>query len=171
MKASSTIGGLAGAVALTLLNETVKKFSPNAPRLDLLGENAVAKLMKGNSFIPQVVQQYFPLAGDLVSNSLFYGMARGKNSSNTLVRGALLGLAAGVGAVVLPKEIGLPERHTNKTTETKLMTLGWYVVGGLVAALVINALDSGPKIPENSELKEGAANAGKKIVKEVAQMV
>jgi hypothetical protein len=171
MKASSTLGGLAGAVALTLLNETVRKFSPNAPRLDLLGENAVAKLMKGNTFIPQAVQQFFPLAGDLVSNSLFYGMARGSNSSNTLMRGALLGLAAGVGAVVLPKEIGLPTKHTNKTTETKLMTLGWYVVGGLVAALVINALDSGPKIPENTELKEGAVNAGKKIVKEVAQTV
>jgi hypothetical protein len=170
MKASSTIGGLAGAVALTLLNETVKKISPSTPRPDLLGENAVAKLMKGNGFVPQVVQQYFPLVGDLVSNSLFYGMARGNNSSNTLARGAMLGLAAGIGAVILPKEIGLQSRHTEKTTETKLMTIGWYLLGGLVAALVINVLDSEPKIPENKELKEGAANAGKKIVKRVAEI-
>jgi hypothetical protein len=171
MKASSTIGGLAGAVALTLLNQTVKKLTPDAPRLDLLGENAVAKLMKGSGGIPQVLQKFFPLAGDLLSNSLFYGMAKGSNSSNTLVRGALLGLSAGVGAVVLPKQLGLPEKPTNRTTETKLMTIGWYVIGGLVASLVINALDKGPKIPEDKEVKDGAVRAGKEIAKEVSQLV
>lgn len=171
MKASSTIGGLAGAVALTLLNQTISKVSPNAPRLDLLGENAVAKLLKGSGPLPTVVQKFFPLAGDLVSNSLFYSMARGNNSSNTFMRGAALGLAAGVGAIVIPKQLGLTPQHTNKTTETKLMTIGWYVVGGLVAALVINALDKGPKIPENKSLEDSLVHAGKELTKKVAETV
>jgi hypothetical protein len=36
-------GGLAGAVALTLLHETIKRITPNAPRMDLLGMNAITK--------------------------------------------------------------------------------------------------------------------------------
>jgi hypothetical protein len=171
MKASSTLGGFAGAIALTVLNETIKKINPQAPRLDLLGENAVAKLMKGNGALPQIAQKYFPLAADLISNSLFYGMARGNNSSNTLLRGTLLGLAAGVGAVVLPKQVGLPAQHTARTNETKLLTVAWYVVGGLVAGLVINAMDSGPKTYTTAEIKEGVVNAGEEISKKVTETV
>lgn len=171
MKASSTLGGLAGAIALTVLNETVKKINPQAPRLDLLGENAVAKLMKGNGPVPQIVQKYFPIAGDLISNSLFYGMAKGNNSSNTLLRGTLLGLAAGVGAVVLPKQMGLPAQHTARTTETKLLTVAWYVIGGLVASFAINALDRGSKVPETKEIEKGAVRAGKEFTKQVSEMV
>lgn len=171
MKASSTIGGLAGALALTLLNESIKKITADAPRLDLLGENALAKLMKGNDFMPQTVTKFFPLAGDLVTNSLFYGMSKGKDSTNTLLRGTLLGLAAGVGAVALPKQLGLPEAPTNRTTNTKIMTVAWYVVGGLVAAAVINALDKGPKLPENKELKTGAVKVGKQVGKKIYENV
>jgi len=48
----------------------------------------------------------------------------------------LLGLAAGVGAVFLPKHIGLGEEMTARTRETELMTVGWYLAGGLAAAAV-----------------------------------
>ena len=36
-------GGVAGAAALTLLHETIKKTVPNAPRMDLLAMNALSK--------------------------------------------------------------------------------------------------------------------------------
>lgn len=168
MKLTSVLGGLAGAAALTLLNEGVKRINVNAPRLDLLGQNAVAKFMKGNDLMSKTAQQFFPLAGDLVSNSLFFGMARGDSSFNTLVRGTLLGLGAGVGAVALPEPLGLEEKHTNKNIETQLMTVGWYVVGGLIAALVINAIDDYKK-PVKDELATTAKETGKKVVKQVAQ--
>ncbi|HYC87412.1 MAG TPA: hypothetical protein VEB86_19400 [Chryseosolibacter sp.] len=171
MKASSTIGGLAGAVALTLLNESIKKFNPNAPRRDLLGKNALAKLMKGNDVLPQTAQKFFPLAGDLVTNSLYYGMARGTGTGNTFLRGILLGVTAGIGAVTLPTQVGIEEKHTNKNMENTLMTIGWYVVGGLVAAAVISALDRGKKIPEDKELEKGVRNVTKKVGQELAQTV
>jgi hypothetical protein len=169
MKASSTIGGLAGALALTLLNEAVKKINKNAPRLDLLGQNALAKLMKGNDMMPKTAQKFFPLAGDLVTNSLFYGMAKGKTTGNTFLRGALLGITAGIGAVALPKQLGLEEKHTNKNPQNVLMTIGWYVLGGLVAAAVISALDQGSKEPEDSELKSGVSNVTKQAAKKIVQ--
>jgi len=143
MSVKSTLGGLAGACALTLLNESVKRLDKDAPRMDLLGMNAVARLMKGNNILSQTTSRLFPvaLAGDLVTNSLYYSMADAENKKSTLIRGSLLGLAAGMGAVVLPKSLGLNDEATTRTLKTKVLTVTWYVIGGLVAAAVINLLD------------------------------
>jgi hypothetical protein len=143
MKISSALGGLAGACALTLLNEGVKKIDKDAPRLDLLGMNAAAKLIKGSGFRMNNTGQLMPasLAGDLVSNSLYYAMANTGDKKATLLRGAMLGLGAGIGAVTLAKPLGLDERATNRSPETKAMTIAWYVVGGLIAAAVMNLID------------------------------
>ena len=143
MSIKSTIGGLAGACTLTLLNESVKKLDKDAPRMDLLGMNAVARVMKGNSLLSQTAGKLFPiaLAGDLVTNSLYYSMADTGNKKNTLIRGALLGLGAGLGAVVLPKSLGLNEEATTRTVKTKVLTVTWYLLGGLVAAAAINLLN------------------------------
>lgn len=143
MSIRSTIGGLAGACTLTLLNESVKKLDKDAPRMDLLGMNAVAKVMKGNNILAQTAGKLFPiaLAGDLVSNSLYYSMADTGDKKKTLVRGALLGLGAGLGAVVLPKTLGLNDDATTRTLKTKVLTVAWYVIGGLAAAAAINLLN------------------------------
>ena len=143
MNIKSTLGGLAGACALTLLNESVKKLDKDAPRMDLLGMNAVARLTKGNNILAQTASKLFPvaLAGDLVSNSLYYSMADSGDKNKTLVRGALLGLGAGLGAVVLPKTLGLNDDATTRTMKTKILTVSWYVIGGLTAALAINLLN------------------------------
>lgn len=143
MNVKSTIGGLAGACTLTLLNESVKKLDKDAPRMDLLGMNAVARLVKGNNILAQTAGKLFPvaLAGDLVSNSLYYSMADSGDRKSTLIRGALLGLGAGLGAVILPKSLGLNEEATTRTMKTKILTVTWYVIGGLVAAAAINLLE------------------------------
>lgn len=143
MNLKSTIGGLAGACTLTLLNESIKKLDKDAPRMDLLGMNAVARLMKGNNLLTQTADKLFPvaLAGDLVSNSLYYSMADSGDAKARVIRGTLLGVLAGLGAVVLPKTLGLNDEATTRTVKTKLLTVAWYVVGGLAAAATLNALD------------------------------
>lgn len=143
MNIKSTLGGLAGACTLTLLNESVKKLDKDAPRMDLLGMNAVARLMKGQNILAQTAGKLFPIAmaGDLVSNSLYYSMADTGNKKNTLIRGALLGVGAGLGAVVLPKTLGLNDEATTRTLKTKVLTVTWYLIGGLVAAAAINLLE------------------------------
>lgn len=171
MKASSTIGGLAGAVALTLLNEGVRKIDKNAPRLDLLGENALAKMMKGNDIIPKTLQKYFPLAGDLLTNSFFYGMAQGNSTGNTFLRGALLGLSAGIGAVALPKQLGLEAKHTSENKEKAFKTVAWYVIGGLVAAAVISAIDNHSKKSETDQFKSKMITAGKQVGEKIEHAV
>jgi hypothetical protein len=136
-------GGVAGAAALTLIHETVKKAVPNAPRMDLLGMNAMAKGLKViGARTPGERELYgWSLTGDLLSNTIFYSFAGIGKKENALVKGATLGLIAGLGAVFLPKPLGLNEEASNRTIETKIMTVGLYVIGGLVAAGVMKLLD------------------------------
>jgi len=143
MKLSYAIGGLAGACALTLINQGVAQLDKKAPRLDLLGMNAVAKIFKSAKTAPPLVRTLFPVAvtGDLVSNSLYYALAGSNERNTTLLKGLLLGLGAGMGAVSLPKAVGIDESPTNYSDRTKLMTIAWYVLGGLVAAATINAME------------------------------
>ena len=67
------------------------------------------------------------------------------------LRGVLLGLVAGVTAVVLPKPLGLPEEPSNKTLGTQLMTVGLYLTGGLVAAAVTRLVDKAQSNKEDVE--------------------
>jgi hypothetical protein len=139
MKLATVIGGLAGATALTLINQGASKIDKQAPRLDLLGMNAVAKVVK-----PKLqISDSFPLAlgGDLISNSLYYSMAMGATKRATLIRGALLGIGAGLGAITIPQRLGINNAPVSTTTKTKVLTVAWYLLGGLVAAATINLLD------------------------------
>lgn len=140
MEISSAVGGLAGACALTLINQGVANFDKDAPRLDLLGMNAVAKIAKPR--LP-ILKNIFPLSvgGDLISNALYYSIAKGKTKEQTLLRGALLGLCAGVGAITVPQKLGMASGAVNRSRKTKVMTVAWYVIGGLVAAAAINLVD------------------------------
>jgi len=143
MKLSAAIGGLAGACALTLMNQAIAKVDRKAPRLDLLGMNAVAKFVKNPRSAPLFVQTLLPMtvAGDLISNTLYYALASGRDRNKTLIRGALLGLGAGLGAVVLPKPMGLDNSSTNFSRRTQVMTIMYYIIGGVIAAATINAIE------------------------------
>lgn len=134
-------GGLAGACALTLLHETVRRLHPDAPRMDLLGMQAIAKVMRKAGAEPPAEDKLFgwTMAGDIVSNALYYSIiGAGKN---TWLNGSVLGLAAGIGGVTLPGPLGLDEAPSNRTPQTKAMTVAWYLVGGLVAAAAIQGIN------------------------------
>lgn len=134
-------GGLAGSVVLTILHEVLKRADPDAPRMDLLGMNALTKILKGADAEVPAEKKLFgiTMAGDLVSNALFYGLA-GIGGKNQLQKGAMLGLAAGLGAVLLPKPLGLYEAPSTRTNKTKALTVALYFTGGLVAAGVMQWL-------------------------------
>ena len=78
MKASTVFaGGLAGATAVTLIHESIKAVVPQAPRMDRLGMQAIAKgLRKANKEVPNQKALFtMAMAGDLVSNALYYSAA------------------------------------------------------------------------------------------------
>ena len=139
MKLLSAIGGgFAGAVALTLLHECVRRLNEDAPRMDRLGMEAISNSLKATDVpVPKEDELFnITMAGDIISNSFYYSLSGIGGEENVVVRGALLGLAAGVGAVYLPKPLGLDEAPSNRTLQTKLMTVGYYLTGGIVGSLV-----------------------------------
>ncbi len=142
MKYSALLGGLAGACALTLIHETVRRQNKNAPRMDKLGMEALAKgLKKTGKKVPRKKELFlWTMAGDILSNAAYYSLAGIGPKKSVLTNSMVLGFAGGLGGVLLPKPLGLDERTSTRTPQTKLMTLGWYLFGGLVSGSIIKAL-------------------------------
>ena len=134
-------GGIAGAVALNVLHESVRHVRDDAPRMDILGERAIARGMEAVGVEPPPREAlYVPtLVGDLLSNSLYYSLV-GVGDKEGVWPGALLGLAAGIGGVVLPGPMGLGKAPSSRTPQTALMTVAWYLAGGLAAAAACRLL-------------------------------
>jgi hypothetical protein len=80
------------------------------------------------------------LVGDLIANTLYYSLVGAGKGAHAQRRGALVGLAAGIGAVVLPGPLGLGRGPSRRTVATQMMTIGWYLAGGLVAGMVAESL-------------------------------
>ncbi|HUQ97478.1 MAG TPA: hypothetical protein VM010_07425 [Chitinophagaceae bacterium] len=142
MKNSSVLGGLAGAAALTLLHEGIKQVDSKAPRMDLLGMNALSKILRGLGKTPPPEDRLYvyTMAGDLISNALYYSLAGMGNKKTILEKGAALGIAAGLGAIFLPKPLHLNEQYSNRTTHTQIMTVAYYLIGSLIASALIKKL-------------------------------
>jgi hypothetical protein len=140
---SAILGGVAGAAALTLIHETVRRVDEDAPRMDLLGMDALSKSLEAvDADVPKKATLFkITMAGDIISNSLYYSLAGIGDEKTAPLKGAALGLAAGLGAVYLPKPLGLKEEPSNRTLETKLMTVGYYLAGGIVAGITAMFLE------------------------------
>lgn len=138
----SLIGGLAGALALNIVHQAYQPFDHEAPRVDLVGEEALSGGLEKIGVEPPTGNRLFAatLFADIVSNAGYYSIIGIANKKQLLGVGALSGLAAGVGAITLPRMMGLSDAPVTRTTKTKILTVAWYTVGGVVAASVIKAL-------------------------------
>jgi hypothetical protein len=137
--------GLAGAVALTLVHETARRVIPHAPRVDVIGVRAIARPMRAAGYQPPHYNRLhdIALAGEMVSNSAYYSLVGLGDRRHVWRRGALLGLAAGLGAALLPPVMGLGNQPHRKTPFTQILTVAWYFLGGLAAAATYDAVADG----------------------------
>jgi hypothetical protein len=128
--------GLIGSLSVTLIHEGARRMLKHPPRMDVLGKRALKKGFRWLGFPPAHGRRLHrqALAGDLISNSLFYSLVAMGRPKRPYVRGALLGALAGLGAVVLPPLLGLGSRPSRARKSTELLTVAWYVLGGLSAA-------------------------------------
>lgn len=138
------IGGLAGAIALNILHETVKRFEHDAPRVDLVGEEALNKGLEAVGSEPLEGYSLYAvtLAGDLLSNAFYYSLIGAGKRKYLILRGLGYGIAAGVGALKLTKPMGLNDAPVTRTEKTQVLTVAYYTLGGLVTALTTKALRS-----------------------------
>ncbi|RYZ51283.1 MAG: hypothetical protein EOP49_12100, partial [Sphingobacteriales bacterium] len=134
----SIAGGLAGALTVTLIHEILKRTEPDAPRMDKLGMEAIAKGMEAIDEPVPTKKDLFGMAfaGEIISNTAYYSLTGLGKRKNATSKGNILGIAAGLGAIFLPKPMGLSERQTNRTFKTQMLSLGLYMLGGFVASQV-----------------------------------
>ncbi|WP_205573238.1 hypothetical protein [Flavisolibacter nicotianae] len=144
MKVSAAVaGGLAGTLTVASLHEAMRRMTPDAPRMDLLDMDLIRKGLKTvHKKVPEKDElQRWAVGGELVADTAYYSLAGMGGKKGAWLRGAVLGLVAGITAVVLPKPLGLPADPSNKTVGTQLMTVGLYLAGGLVAAAVAQLVE------------------------------
>jgi len=143
MNAKNFLAGLGGAIVLNLLHESLKKKAIDTPRIDLVGEEALQKTLGffGTKIENKDTLYKATLAGDLISNATYYSMI-GNSTENVWGKAISLGLVAGIGAVVVPKEIGLDEKPVAKNNQVKALTVGYYLVGALATAAILTVLKS-----------------------------
>lgn len=146
-KLKAIIAGFAGAVALNILHETVRRFDPKAPRVDLVGKEALSKTMKSVGATPPtgVALTEATLVGDIFSNTLYYSLIGSGKGNKNWIKGIMLGLSAGIGALSLPKPMGLNDTPVTKSKRAETLTVAYYTLGGLVAAATFAALNTGKK--------------------------
>ena len=136
------LSGMAGAAALTAVHQAARMVTDSAPRMDVVGMRAIARgkeAVAGDTASPAGSTENpalynMALAGDLFFNSAYYSMA------TTWTRGAALGVLAGVGALFLPQKLGLGAPPKSELLSNQVMTVAWYVLGGLAAAWTAQCL-------------------------------
>lgn len=130
------LAGFAGALALNIVHELVRKNFDNVPALNEVGEEALQKgLSKINLQLENKDAAYLAtLAGDVVSNSFYYA------GTATNAAGLLSGALAGIGAIYLPKYIGLDDSPVASTDRKKLLTIAYYTLGGLITNIIYKQL-------------------------------
>src|SRR5688572_7168408 len=128
--------GVVGAGVLTLLHEGARRQIPRAPRMDIVGMRAIDRVMAWMNVQP-VNRPSLPrlaLPGDILGNSLYYSAVPGRTAAATWRRGLVLGTLAGIGALSVPERIALDTHPDSTRRSNQIMTVAWYVIGGLAAA-------------------------------------
>jgi hypothetical protein len=129
--------GLAGSVALTLINELGHRVASESPRLDVLGMRAIVRGVRATGREPPRGRAVplAALAGDLVLNALNYGLAAGNRPARPVVAGFL----AGVAAALIGPRLGMNDR-TGYHWGRRLMMVGFYTGAGVAAAAAAHRL-------------------------------
>ncbi|RYD83865.1 MAG: hypothetical protein EOP54_32900 [Sphingobacteriales bacterium] len=119
----------------------LKKKDKDMPRVDLLGEEALQKTMAyfGSEIKDEDTLYKATLAGDVISNAMYYSMIGNGDTKHIFTRAVVYGLAAGVGAITLPEPLGLDPEPVAHSQKTKAFTVGYYVAGALVTGLILKS--------------------------------
>jgi hypothetical protein len=102
--------------------------------MDVLGVRALRRMLPERHYDTADLRRV-ALAGDLLANSAYYSAIAAPTLGETWLRAAVLGTAAGLGALLLPERLGLGPPPHSEHRDNQLMTVGWYVVGAAAAAV------------------------------------
>jgi hypothetical protein len=137
--------GFAGATALTIAHEGLRRFRSDAPRMDVVGGRAISSLWRRAGGRPPRGKRLYwtSLAADLLSNTAYFsGFFLGR-AKRPFVRQTLAGVGAGLAAMILPPLLRLGLAPRSYRRGNRMLTVGLYVLGGLVAAAAFRSRQRG----------------------------
>lgn len=161
----AVVAGAAGAGVLTAVHQLGARLFDDAPRMDVVAMRGIRRLF-GASTGARVADRpahRLALAGDLLSNSAYYALVAAR-PTGAWWRGAALGAGAGAGALLLPRPLGLGDPPHVESMRNRVLTVAWYLAGGLAAAAAARALSpkthSGERAVGSLGAEEPSAKAG-----------
>lgn len=141
-------GGLAGISTVSLLQEALHKIDGKAPRPLFHNARVIKKLKKANGKPRKRNKHYIQLAGELLANAAYFGLAGLGKKKNAVLRGGLLGTAAGLGSTLMQHD----DEHNDVADSVRtgsqnqerikkhLLTVSLYTAGGLLAGAMIKGI-------------------------------
>jgi hypothetical protein len=138
---AAVASGALGAVVVTAVHQAARGVVPRAPRMDRVGMRAVARGMHALGAAPPTGRRLYnlTLAGDLVANTAYYALAA-LGGRHSVTAGTALGVIAGLGALALPRRMGLGDPPASDTRANQAMTIAWYTIGGVAAGAMMQRL-------------------------------
>lgn len=133
---------MVGAGVLTAIHQLAQRIRPDAPRMDVVGMEVMARGMRiAGLGVPDVSTLFKQtLAGDLASNATYYSWIPADTRGATLRRAVALGLVAGVGALTLPRYVAGSDPPHSRSVANNVMTVAWYLAGALATAVTAEIL-------------------------------
>ena len=130
------LAGLGGAIALNMVHEIIRKNFHYVPEVNKVGEEALNKALTTIDMKITDKDQLYgaTLAGDVLSNGIYYA------ATATTGFDMVSGVAAGLGAVLLPKKMGLDDSPVAESNQKKIMTVGYYLFGAVVTKLIYDKI-------------------------------
>ena len=130
------LAGLGCAIALNIVHEIIRKNFHNVPEVNKVGEEALNKALTTIDMKITDKDQLYgaTLAGDVLSNGIYYA------ATATTGFDMVSGVAAGLGAVLLPKKMGLDDSPVAESNQKKIMTVGYYLFGAVVTKLIYDKI-------------------------------
>ena len=133
-KLATLAGGIAGALIIKGIHELVKKLDKDVPHFDHLDLNVREK---HNFFGGEggTENKFFSggLTGDLLNNAIHKSVS-GLSDSNTDLKGGILGIASGLGAIYLPEVLGINHEHKGHSEKKHQVLATIYSLAGVFIA-------------------------------------
>jgi hypothetical protein len=152
MKLTNVIeGGLTGISTLALLQEALHKIDSRSPRPLSANTRMIRKLQKANGHPKKGNKYYIRLAQELLTNAAYFGLAGLGKKKNAVLRGGLLGTAAGLGSALMQnQDDGADTDITNGISKRErlkknILTVSLYTAGGLLAGTIVKKLNKKKK--------------------------
>ena len=137
---ASLISHAVVSVSVNLMHKRTRKTISDAPRVDVMGMRAVQKLADALGVPPPQNLRRTTLAGDFVANTLYFSAVGIRGPQHAIAVGAIAGLVAGIGVLLLQEPLELGHDEVNRTPQTQVMAPGMYFAAGVISGLTYHTL-------------------------------